>query len=42
MEELQDLLKILKAVYYCPSCMLDREEALNKIMIAYKAYLEKK
>ena len=38
MRELEILLNTLEGVYKTPSALLDKTEALNKIMEAYKAY----
>ena len=35
-EKLKKLTDVLEAVYKCPACILDRNDALNKIMETYK------
>lgn len=35
-EKLKKITDVLEAVYKCPACILDRNDALNKIMETYK------
>lgn len=35
-EKLKKITVVLEAVYKCPACILDRNDALNKIMETYK------